>query len=421
LDWKDAPANIKNFMAQLGTLKTVLSETNTNICLNPDFAEAFHNRPSLLLSRLGSVAPSPTDTKLMLATCQRELECLLSELKKRAQGHRLGWERFKGAFLAKNIREAVDNLHRQCQMLNSMVSIDGINLGVNIYKEVKEAREEQQEWRQAETKVSSALKDGVDRLHQHQEHQEILDWLTSTDFVTQQADFIRRRQQGTGEWLLNSIEFLDWVKQSNQTLFCPGIPGAGKTIITAIVIDDLCMRYRNDANIGIAYLYFNFRRQHEQKLEDLLASLLKQLAQPQPSIPNSVKVLYDRHKDKRTRLSLDEILQALRVVISEFSKVFIVIDALDECQVSDGCRMRFLSEIFNLQSKCGASLFATSRFIPEITEKFKGSVSLEIHASSEDVRRYLDGHMSQLPAFVGRSLDLQEEIKTQIVKGVDGM
>ena len=33
------------------------------------------------------------------------------------------------------------------------------------------------------------------------------------------------------------------------------------------------------------------------------------------------------------------------------SRVFIVIDALDECQASDGCQARFLSEIFNLQVK----------------------------------------------------------------------
>jgi hypothetical protein len=41
LDWKDAPANVKMFMAELQTLRTTLSESNTNIILNPDFAEAF--------------------------------------------------------------------------------------------------------------------------------------------------------------------------------------------------------------------------------------------------------------------------------------------------------------------------------------------------------------------------------------------
>ena len=64
---------------------------------------------------------------------------------------------------------------------------------------------------------------------------------------------------------------------------------------------------------------------------------------------------------------------------------------------------------------------ATSRFIPDITEEFKGSPSLEIRANDGDVRKYLDGHMSRLRPFVSRKPDLQEEIKTQIVKAVDGM
>ena len=46
---------------------------------------------------------------------------------------------------------------------------------------------------------------------------------------------------------------------------------------------------------------------------------------------------------------------------------------------------------------------------------------LEIHASEEDVRRYLDGYMFRLPGFIVRSLELQEEIKTRIIKAVDGM
>jgi hypothetical protein len=59
--------------------------------------------------------------------------------------------------------------------------------------------------------------------------------------------------------------------------------------------------------------------------------------------------------------------------------------------------------------------------MPEVTEKFKGSISLEIRASEEDVRRYLDSHLFRLPAFVSRRPDLQEEIKTGIVLLVKGM
>ena len=267
-------------------------------------------------------------------------------------------------------------------------------------------------------------RDNVVKLVRHQEdqvRQTILDWITLIDYAPQLNDFIARRQAGTGQWLLDSIEYQTWVETNKQTLFCPGIPGAGKTILASIVVEELTTRFQNNKSIGIAYLYCNFRRQHEQKVEDLLASLLKQLTQGLSSLPDTIKSLYDSHQDKRTRLSFNEISRALQSVIVIYSRVFIVIDALDECQVSHNCRERFLLELFSLQTKCGATLFATSRFIPEITEKFQGSMSLEIRASEYDVRRYVDGYMSNLPSFVRRSLDFQEEVKTKITEAVDGM
>jgi hypothetical protein len=280
-----------------------------------------------------------------------------------------------------------------------------------------------------------ATKDGVERLHERQDAQErqqetrerqreyetILNWLTPIDFVSQQNDFISRRQKGTGTWLLGSIEYQSWRETKGQRLFCPGIPGAGKTILTSIVVEELTTRFSTDPTVGIAYIYCNFRRQDEQKIDDLLISLLKQLSESQPSLPGTVKDLYDRHKTKRTPPSLDEISRSLQTVATLYSRVFIIIDALDECQASHGCREKFLSEIFNLQIKTGANLFATSRFIPEITEKFDEGLRLEIRASNQDVQRYLDGYMSQLPGYVLRSSDLQDEIKTNIIKAVDGM
>jgi hypothetical protein len=268
------------------------------------------------------------------------------------------------------------------------------------------------------------MEEGIDRLNRRQDNQDcrvIADWLTLVDYAPQQSDFIRRRQEGTGQWLLDSKEFNTWLDQCKQTLFCPGIPGAGKTMITSIVVDYLHHKFRNGATTGVAYLYCNFRRKEEQKLEDLLASLLKQLIQEQPSTPESVKNLYSCHKDKRTRPSFNEILEALHSVAAEYSRAFIIIDALDEYQVSNRERRKLLLGIFNLQAKTGVNIFATSRFIPEIEKEFEGCVSLEIHASDKDVQKYLDGHMSELPPFVSRKVDLQEEIQTEIIKTVDGM
>jgi hypothetical protein len=279
------------------------------------------------------------------------------------------------------------------------------------------------------SQISLATKDGVNRLHERQdnresreEHQAILKWLTPIDYASQQSDFISRRQAGTGQWFLKSAEFQAWLGTSKKTLFCPGIPGAGKTILTSIVVEELNMRFQNDGSVGIAYLYYNFGRQHEQRLEDVLTSLLKQFVQEQPSVAQSVKTLYERHKDKRTRPSLDEITRALYNATSHYSRAFILVDALDECQANDGIRSRFLSDIFRLQAQCGVNLFATSRFIPEIQKEFEGSINLEIRASDEDVLRYVNGRMPLLlRSRISKYMDLQNTIRKKMLEAVDGM
>jgi hypothetical protein len=97
------------------------------------------------------------------------------------------------------------------------------------------------------------------RSQEDQGRQTILDWITPIDYAPQQSDFISRRQAGTGRWLLDSAEFKAWVETDKRTLFCPGIPGAGKTILTSIVVEELFTRFENNGNIGIAYLYCNYQ------------------------------------------------------------------------------------------------------------------------------------------------------------------
>lgn len=273
------------------------------------------------------------------------------------------------------------------------------------------------------TATFAAMK-GIDLLNQRQDDQDrraVLDWLTPIDYAAQQSDFINRRQPGTGQWLLDSPEFQTWLQADGRTLFCPGIPGAGKTILTSIVVDELTSRFADNDAVGIAYVYCNFRRTDEQQADDLIASLVKQLSQRRPTLPESVKSLYDQHSRQWTRPSFDKLSNVLRSVTAAYTNAFIIVDALDECQTKDGCRELFLTEMFNLAATSGVHLFATSRFIPEITARYHGMTQLEIRARSEDVRRYVDGHTSRLPSFVGRSSSFTEEVIIEIVRATDGM
>lgn len=264
----------------------------------------------------------------------------------------------------------------------------------------------------------------VQKLNQWGENEQrraIADWLTPVDYAPQQSDYIAKREKGTGEWLLKSNEYQMWLQQSNQILFCPGIPGAGKTIMTSTVVHNLHNTFRNDSTVGIAYLYCNFRQHHEQKPTDLILSLLKQLTQEQPSIAESVKDLYDNHYLKRTRPSHEEIVRTLQTVITSYSRIFIIIDALDECEDSFANRREFLSDILTLQAKTGTNIFATSRFNHDIEKAFRGSLRLEIRATRVDIEEYLNRRLLNSRRLISEDFPLREEIKSKIAEAADGM
>ncbi|RYP62481.1 hypothetical protein DL771_009725 [Monosporascus sp. 5C6A] len=249
---------------------------------------------------------------------------------------------------------------------------------------------------------------------------EILNWLTPIDYGPQHSDFLRRRQPGTGQWLLDSAEYQIWINMDKQTLFCSGIPGAGKTILTSIVVHDLSTRFQSDRNIGFAYIYCTFQRRDEQNVDNLLASLLKQLAQRQPILPSSLKNLYDQHKKERTRPLFEETSRVLQSVASMYSRVFVVVDALDECQASDGCRTRLLKEMFALRDTCRANIFATSRVNDEIAEAFTEATSLKVHARDDDIGAYLDERMLHLQSDIFDE-EIRNMVKKKIIEATDGM
>jgi hypothetical protein len=101
-----------------------------------------------------------------------------------------------------------------------------------------------------------------------------MEWLSPTDFPAQQHDIICRRQKGTEQWFVNSPEFKKWLQGSDKTLFCLGIFKAGKTMMAAIVIDHLC-GMAEDNDIGIAYLFCNYKAQTDQNAPSLFTVLVK--------------------------------------------------------------------------------------------------------------------------------------------------
>jgi NACHT domain len=253
-----------------------------------------------------------------------------------------------------------------------------------------------------------------------QQHHAIIEWLSPTDFPTQQHGIITRRQEGTGQWFLDSFELKRWLQGSDKTLFCPGIPGAGKTMMAAIAIDHL-YRTTQCNDIGVAYLFCSYKAQTDQNASSLFAALLKQLVQSRPDIAVPVTQNYEHHIKQRSRPSLDEILRVLQSICLNYTTVYIVVDALDECADRDGTRGQLIDKLRELQAKTDVRLLFTSRSIPEITQKFQSNLVLEVRASEEDVRRFVAGQMPRLPNCIRRDDELKQAVQNKIVEAVDGM
>lgn len=253
---------------------------------------------------------------------------------------------------------------------------------------------------------------------------EILEWISPINYGSRQSDFIRRRQPGTGEWLLHSEPYRQWVDTKGLTLFCPGVPGAGKTILTAAVVDDICERFKHDSSVGIAYLYLSSEQRVDQTPEKLFASLAKQLLQRWLPLPETLRNKYESRKDKSTDPSASDILETLESAVRLYARTFIIVDGLDECEkTAFAARLSEKILHFQRQAQIGTSFFATSRPLPVIEKLFDAVVCRRqrVLASNDDIEKFVHGHVDELSGFVSEMPELQREIVNTIINASGGM
>ncbi|KAL9618763.1 MAG: hypothetical protein Q9160_006557 [Pyrenula sp. 1 TL-2023] len=266
----------------------------------------------------------------------------------------------------------------------------------------------------------------IDEIAQHSRGQErkiFIDWISSTNFGSQQDEFFSRHEPGTGQWLLESAEFKDWRANSNETLFCPGIPGAGKTILTSIVINDVQTGFREDREVGVAYVYCDYQQEKQPSVQKILENILKQLAQYRPTLSDSLTRLFEQHSDSAMRPAFEDIMTAFNSLIGTFSRVFVFVDALDEYEAES--QPRLIQAMVDLQTTTHMNLFATfrplSKIESEIKNRYVECVWLKVSASPDDLRRYLNTRISGSASDILRRRDLREQAINAIIKVADGM
>jgi hypothetical protein len=123
--------------------------------------------------------------------------------------------------------------------------------------------------------------------------------------------------------------------------------------------------------------------------------LIQQLVQRNPDVPDDLRVLHEAHARNQppTPPTLTECVRLLRSQLAGCPSVFLVIDALDECDAQT--RKELCAQLQNLPES--THLMITSRYNPELEDQITPSARLEIRANGRDIEIYLEDQIEQIP------------------------
>ena len=252
-----------------------------------------------------------------------------------------------------------------------------------------------------------------------------LAWLSSTDPALKLQTFRRERQRGTGTWLFDLPEMSHWLETSNSALWIYGIPGAGKTMLSTLVVDEVLTRKRS-SSIGTAYFYIRHDDTASHTLSNVLGSLISQLARQNSVALTDIVNLRTQHSrvaSSTMTLEDDELVEQLQLIAKHFSDTFIVIDGLDECGTAfDSDRKRLIAAVAALHcnNDCPIHMLIFSRDELDIREQLStmGFQPVSIAATSADLRLYVN---AWLPSLDIQSEELRTEVVDTLVNEANGM
>ncbi|KAK0184070.1 hypothetical protein F5146DRAFT_330709 [Armillaria mellea] len=317
--------------------------------------------------------------------------------------HRLTWP------LTKN---GVEEDLRKIERIKSLITVAGQHDHVKLSLEI------QKTLNHVEVGVK-AIQENTDITKQLQMEKDVEKWLEPLDFKSTHVGNLNRQVDGTGRWFLESEQLQAWINgpAASSCLWCPGGPGVGKTIVASITIEHL-RSLVDEKMTPVLNIFCDYRSPAEHTIYSFLRSLLHQLVQ----VRGLPLVTFLHNMDRRTPPSLDDLIKILSEELKLFSRVYIVLDALDEFTPNDqGELIKTLKLLAN-----NIHLLVTSRPVSPVTalESLVGEhTELAIRAADNDVALYVKSkiYRGYLANIIGNDDSLRDKIVTGVMEKADGM
>lgn len=231
-----------------------------------------------------------------------------------------------------------------------------------------------------------------------------------------------RLLEQTCSWVLKDVHFGKWrTCARSQVLWIYGDPGKGKTMLAFSLVKELSERIRvegSSPNIALACFFCDNKDNRRKSAISILRSLIYQLLRQRPDLCSYLRSEYERQKERlfASPNALQSLWRIFKNVTaySNFKRIYIVIDGLDECDEQSTEDLLKLLEPFlesgpdtgnympdlEQENSCQLKWLFTSRN-NDIIKSSLGrtlNISLELNSAHVDdaVGRFIDRRVNQL-------------------------
>lgn len=222
---------------------------------------------------------------------------------------------------------------------------------------------------------------------------------------------LSRRTHDLGRWLQATPEYERWLTNYGCLRYI-GIPGCGKTLIAAAIVEDLLAQNEN-----VVYFFFTFSSPISLTALAVFTSLIRQVLElynkKQIRIPRNVHELF---KDDSLALSVPRLRLLLETLILDQDIIY-VIDGLDECTDLDQ-----LVQHLAVAARTGR-VFLSSRGCSTL-DSLEATVIKNVDQSqSADIAQFIDTEIGKLHLWPRVSSDqaLVDRIIESLKANANGM
>jgi ankyrin repeat protein len=222
---------------------------------------------------------------------------------------------------------------------------------------------------------------------------------------------------GTGHWLLESDLYTSW-KSSKEPdlLWVRGKPGCGKSVLAAVTITDLKSEVGPmGPDTALAFAFCRREDESTQNTLTILGALTKQINELQSEHNPTLAAEYISQRGAPPTMRM--VRSVMTSTLSKFSRVFIVIDALDECKNNRELAQELLGLMRDtLTSPLKVIVFSRPDFC--LDEFFKPCKLIEPDRgpNTEDLEAYIN---SLFPD--GSQATVNKKIREKCIAKADGM